>query len=304
MQKLRAALSGGERGDQAALTQMKCVDKSTVSEWQAIADLMCAMEDKVGLNQLSEFQPTHAKHLARHLRRTSGKDPEQWDGDEIADWVEKCESEKLTVEQFKAALLAEKTAPESNVACTVEDLNTLVARGEKYGTVYADPPWSYSNQATRASTDNHYLTMSIADITALPVGALAADYCHLHLWTTNAFLRDSFDIIEAWGFKYQGVFVWCKPQMGIGNCWRVSHEFLVTAIKGEPRKFAVHDLMSWGEFDRTRHSAKPAPVRGMVERASPGPRLELFGREVVDGWTVWGNQISRNLLHSEVQELR
>jgi hypothetical protein len=32
----------------------------------------------------------------------------------------------------------------------VSDLRGLVAEGVKFGTVYADPPWSYSNQATRA----------------------------------------------------------------------------------------------------------------------------------------------------------
>jgi N6-adenosine-specific RNA methylase IME4 len=48
--------------------------------------------------------------------------------------------------------------------------------------------------------------------------------------------------------------------------------------------------MSWAALDRTKHSRKPDEVRRMVERASPGPRLELFGRELTDGWTVWGNE--------------
>ncbi|MCI0354978.1 MAG: hypothetical protein L0099_08075 [Acidobacteria bacterium] len=28
----------------------------------------------------------------------------------------------------------------------------------------------------------------------------------------------------------------------------------------------------------------------MVERLSPGPYLELFGRKAVKGWTVFGNE--------------
>ena len=36
-------------------------------------------------------------------------------------------------------------------------------------------------------------------------------------------------------------------------------------------------------------------VRRFIERASVGPRLELFGREAATGWTVWGNQITRDL---------
>lgn len=181
--------------------------------------------------------------------------------------------------------------------CTVDDLDSLILAGRKFGTVYADPPWRYGNQGTRAATDDHYKTMSVDDIAALPVGELAAECCHLHLWTTNAFLFECPRLFEAWGFKYQGVFVWCKPQMGIGNCWRVSHEFLVLAIRGEPRSFAAKNLMSWAAISREEHSVKPGQVRAMVERASPGPRLELFGRKAHPGWVVWGDEIARDLFH-------
>lgn len=180
--------------------------------------------------------------------------------------------------------------------CSAEDLAELVTNGKKYGCIYADPPWSYSNQATRASTDNHYSTMSVDDIAALPVKDLAADYCHLHLWTTNAFLYECPKLLDAWGFEYQGVYVWCKPQMGIGNCWRVSHEFLLIAIKGDPRKFRVRDKKSWGLFDRRKHSAKPEEVRALLMETSPGPYLELFGRRLYDGWTVWGNQVQKDVI--------
>ena len=98
-----------------------------------------------------------------------------------------------------------------------KDLYQLIEAGKKFPTVYADPPWQYSNQATRASTDNHYSTMTIADIAALPINQLTEENAHLHIWTTNAFLFDTKAIMEAWGFKYKSCFVWVKPQMGIGN---------------------------------------------------------------------------------------
>lgn len=197
-----------------------------------------------------------------------------------------------------------QTSPPLADGCTVEDLQQLINNGESFGTLYIDPPWSYSNQATRASTDNHYQTMTVEQIAALPVGQLAADYSHLHLWTTNAFLRDSFDLIDAWGFTYQGIFVWCKPQIGIGNCWRVSHEFLMLAIRGEPRRFAVHNLRSWAALERDKHSAKPGLVRTWIEQASPGPYLELFARIPVNGWTTWGNEIPRDKMTSDKEVQR
>jgi N6-adenosine-specific RNA methylase IME4 len=168
--------------------------------------------------------------------------------------------------------------------------------GLKFGTIYADPPWQYGNQATRASTDNHYSTMTIDDLCAMPIEQFAADDAHLHLWTTNAFLRDAYDVMKAWGFEYRSCFVWCKPQMGIGNYWRVSHEFLLLGIRGNAKRFNDHGLMSWAEIDREKHSAKPQQVRRMIEKASPGPYLELFGREVVGGWTVFGNQVDDSVL--------
>jgi N6-adenosine-specific RNA methylase IME4 len=195
-----------------------------------------------------------------------------------------------------------KTIAGQSEACTVDDLAKLVKARQTFGTLYADPPWQYGNQGTRASTDNHYPTMTVEEICALPVGKLAAEESHLHLWTTNAFLFECPKIFEAWGFEYKSVFVWVKPQMGMGNYWRVSHEFLVLGVRGD-KPFADRGLMSWAAIDRGEHSAKPESVRRMVEKASPGPRLELFGRQPADGWTVWGNQITKGMFDTDVTEL-
>lgn len=170
-------------------------------------------------------------------------------------------------------------------AASLDDL-----AADKFGTIYADPPWQYGNQRTRAATDNHYETMTVDELCAMSIAPLAAERAHLHLWTTNGFLPDAFRVIQAWGFDYKSCFVWCKPQMGIGNYWRVSHEFLLLGVKGG-LTFADRGLMSWGEFRRAKHSAKPEEIRGFIERASPGPYLELFGRSTRDGWTVFGNQV-------------
>jgi len=183
--------------------------------------------------------------------------------------------------------------------CTVAELDSLVAAGQHFGCIYADPPWLYDNQGTRASTGNHYNGMTVDELCALPVRQLAAKDAHLHLWVTNAFLFDAPRIFDAWGFEFRSSFVWVKPQMGIGNYWRNSHEILLTAIRGDAKRFNVRNLVSWGRFDRAQHSAKPEQIRGMLMQATSGPYLELFGRRKVDGWTVWGNQIERNLFHAE-----
>jgi len=185
----------------------------------------------------------------------------------------------------------------------VANLQELIDAGRKFRTVYADPPWRYGNQATRASTDNHYQTMTVDDICAEPVSQLLEDNAHLHLWTTNAFLFESKRVLEAWGFEYKSCFIWCKKQMGIGNYWRLSHEFLILGVRGSQR-FRDKSLMSWLETessvaitDRTKHSQKPRAVRLMVEKASKGPYLEMYGREAMPDspWTVYGNQVGKRM---------
>jgi N6-adenosine-specific RNA methylase IME4 len=176
--------------------------------------------------------------------------------------------------------------------CTVYDLRTLIHKGYRFGTIYADPPWQYDNQATRAATDNHYPTMTLEEIAALPIQELAADNAHLHLWTTNSFIFDCPRIMEAWGFEYKSKFTWCKPYFGLGNYWRVATEDMLLGVRGS-QPFRDAGLINWLESDRGEHSEKPEAIRRLIERASPGPYLELFGRRPVAGWTVWGNEIDR-----------
>lgn len=187
--------------------------------------------------------------------------------------------------------------------CTVVDLQKLVTAKKKFGTLCADPPWQYDNQATRAATDNHYPTMTVAEIAALPVADLAAKKSHLHLWVTDSFLEDGIALLKGWGFKRRQTFIWCKPQLGIGNYWRSNHEYMLLGVRGDltfPDESAVKSYL---EMPRTRHSTKPHAVRKLIERVSPTPRLELFGRECLDGWVVWGNQIERTMFDNDIKEL-
>lgn len=182
---------------------------------------------------------------------------------------------------------------------SVKDLH-LLASMTKFSTIYMDPPWRYSNASTRGAASDHYPTMTLKEIESLPIPKLAADKCHLHLWTTNAFLFDAAKIMERWGFEYKGIFLWVKSQMGMGNYWRVSHEFLLLGVKGG-MVFEDHGLKSWVELPRSKkHSSKPEEIRQLVELASPGPRIELFGRKLISGWTVWGNEITYDLPDSSL----
>lgn len=235
-----------------------------------------------------------------HHKEVCGTDPA------IADQIlNRVENEGLSTRAVRALAKAANQPPPTYRyvnprGCTVDDLHALAASGRRFGCIYADPPWRYDNAATRGAAGDHYDTMTVEEMAALPVGSLAADACHLHLWTTNAFLFECPKLFAAWGFDYQGTFVWCKSQMGMGNCWRVSHEILLLATRGDARRFQNNALWSYLVDDRGEHSAKPEKVRLMIEKASPGPYLELFARVRSDPWLAWGNDIDRDLWNQDL----
>lgn len=161
-----------------------------------------------------------------------------------------------------------------------------------YRTVVADPPWQYDNRATRAAAEDHYATMPLDALCALPVAARAQEEAHLYLWTTNGFLREAFEVMDAWGFDYKTTLVWAKPQLGIGNYFRSSTEYILFGVRGGLRTIDGNQR-NWFEAPRGRHSAKPGYFFDLVEKASVAPGLELFARArrlSAFHWDYWGNE--------------
>lgn len=191
-------------------------------------------------------------------------------------------------------------------------------------TLVADQPWRYGNTATRANANGHYDgTLSIAQLCGeelMPDGTnlvkevvnpKSASPGHLYLWTTAGHLPEAFSVMAAWGYTYKTYIVWIKkkpdgrPQMGMGNYFRVSTELVLFGIKGDLRT-QDRGLLNWIEAPRGQHSAKPLAFHDLVAKASPGPYLELFARCGAGtgsqlpgvcqctrcrlGWEVWGNQ--------------
>lgn len=181
---------------------------------------------------------------------------------------------------------------------------------QKYKTIVVDPPWKYgkwgkgSKKARYADESFNldsaipYETMSVWEISRLPVESLAANNCDLYLWTTQKYLPDAFSVLNAWGFKYCQILTWAKTPMGKGQggLFCPTTEFILLGRKGKaPQKERVDT--TWWSFPRAwkTHSKKPEQFLDIVETVSDVPRLELFARRKRPGWDVWGNEVESDI---------
>ena len=178
---------------------------------------------------------------------------------------------------------------------TVADPMTLEAT---FATIVVDPPWDWADegdddQLGRARPT--YGTMPFEEIRDFPITKLADRDCHCYLWITNRSLPKGFALLEAWGFRYVTCLTWCKPSFGMGNYFRGSTEQVLFAVKGS-QPLRRHDVGTWFLMERAGiHSTKPPAFYALVESCSPGPYLDVFGRAVREGWTVWGADVATEL---------
>ena len=175
--------------------------------------------------------------------------------------------------------------------------------GQKFATIYADPPWRFQNRTGKVAPENkklnRYETMDLEAIKAMPVSQIAADKRHLYLWVPNALLPEGLEVMKAWGFEYKGNIVWEKVRKdgepdgrGVGFYFRNVTELLLFGIRGTNNR-TLAPARSQVNLIRTmkrEHSRKPDELIPIIENCSPGPFIELFARGDRDGWAMWGNQ--------------
>lgn len=170
---------------------------------------------------------------------------------------------------------------------------------EPFHTLTADPPWHFSDRlpGKGRGASNNYQTLKLADIMAFGLPPLADD-CRLFLWRVSSMVEEAYKVVRAWGFTPKSEIVWNKttvngnPWVGMGRQVRNSHESVIIAVRGRPARLSA-SVLSRFSAPVGKHSAKPEIFyTKIVEKLSPGPYCELFGRRPREGWTVYGNQVS------------
>jgi len=173
---------------------------------------------------------------------------------------------------------------------------------KKYNIILADPPYEYSNSGStknsRGNAKQFYKTIPINEIKKLPVDTISADNSWLFLWTTYPHIKNGYDILEAWGFRYHTVaFTWIKKTVnmkdfvGMGFYTRSNPEIVLLGMKGKvkPISHKVRNI-TYGQI--REHSRKPDIIRDkIVELCGDIPRIELFARQRVAGWDAWGLEV-------------
>lgn len=190
----------------------------------------------------------------------------------------------------------------------------LTARPGPYSIVYADPPWQFrtwGDGGKDRAPDQHYATMSIEAIMALPVAEVVARDAALFLWVYQPMLPEAMRLIEAWGFTLKTVaFVWVKTsgadgqgrlfwdqadcRKGLGYWTRAGTEQVWLATRGKGFDRLDKGVGQTVFAPPREHSRKPDAIPHLITRlAGDLPRLEMFGRAERPGWDVFGNEVGK-----------
>lgn len=162
--------------------------------------------------------------------------------------------------------------------------------------IVSDPPWDYTKRAGDAThrSDLPYPSMSTDAICALDVGKLAHEEgCVLWLWTTNAFMRDAFRVLDAWGFQEKTILTWVKPRFVNGDWLRGQTEHCILAVRGKPPFGPLTNETTVLHGDLREHSRKPDEFYALVEKLCPGSKVEMFCRQPREGWAKWGAETEK-----------
>jgi len=185
---------------------------------------------------------------------------------------------------------------------TIRSLRNPTTSGKRYRLIYADPPWSYRDKKlNRGGCERHYKTASIPEIMGHIESLADPAGCVLACWHTWPGFFEQTDALRACGWKFRTKgFTWGKTYektgelaWGMGSWTRANDEPLLLYTRGKDWPRVVdHGILSLRLSPRLKHSEKPAEFREDLERLfGDVSRVEMYAREVVDGWDQWGNEV-------------
>jgi N6-adenosine-specific RNA methylase IME4 len=194
--------------------------------------------------------------------------------------------------------------------------------GLNAGAILIDAPIPYETYSVKGqdrSPQKHYQCLTVDELKALPIAAIAAPNCFLFSWIPKRSMFLTVPLMEAWGFRFSGsAFTWVKPWQNsarlrklfegrnAAECisdqrlWAISNghgtrqnsETCWLGRRGKPkrRSYSVRELII---APRREHSRKPDETYARIEEFCAGPYVEIFARQQWPGWISVGNEIDK-----------
>lgn len=208
--------------------------------------------------------------------------------------------EEVLKEHIKETIDAKKELTTSSViqlAARIkqpEPVETPELPTGRYRCIVIDPPWPIKKiereQRPNQGASLDYPTMTLDEISGLPISDLAEEAAHLYLWVTQKFLPDGLVFVEKWGFVYQCLLTWDKPTGITPFSWMYNTEHVIYAHRGGLKLDTLGLKLSFSA-PSLGHSQKPDIFYDRVVLASPGPRLDMFARREREHVQSWGNEV-------------
>lgn len=174
-----------------------------------------------------------------------------------------------------------------------------------YSVILCDCPWNYKDKARAGErgAEFKYSCMTLTDLADMKeyIDTIAAPDSVLFMWATGPMLPDAIFLMNRWCFDYKTVaFTWIKRTKnnklfwGMGNHTRANPEYVLLGIRGKGVKRISASVHSVVEAKLREHSRKPFEVHNkIVELYGDVPRIELFGRQRIFGWDIYGDEIDK-----------
>ena len=120
---------------------------------------------------------------------------------------------------------------------------------------------------------------------------IAADDAFLFLWSPMRYIRDAFDILDAWGFTYRFMMTWHKPGgMQMVGMPQFNAEHVLVGVRGKPKFTDTKAFPIAFYAKRGRHSEKPDAFYDLLRRVAPKPAIDIFNRRHIIGFDAAGDE--------------
>ena len=175
---------------------------------------------------------------------------------------------------------------------------------KKYNIIYTDPPWNQTKGNSRKCRPNQgkeldYPTCSMDEIQNIhrQIMDLCNKQHNVFMWAIDKYLHETEIMMDELGYALHARIIWDKCN-GIAPAFtvRYSHEYILWFYKkGNILMPCENQRGKYTTVLRepsSKHSKKPVCAYEMLESMFPNaPKLEMFARDIRDGWDCWGNEV-------------